>query len=162
MLFWLLAESIDVDEGNRFTRIALGLGAGESRLATEVHIFRVMHGERAEVLAFTTHADSGKMPGLILSMGAGELLLGPVTPITAGRQRGIENLRTGWMNPRGKPTSPIGEARRDAQNQDADHGKPDQGGSATTRLNLVSGRLFRRAQYRVRGAHRIYRWPIGS
>ncbi len=43
-----------VDEGNRFTRIALGLGAGESRLTTEVHVFRVMHGERAEVLSFTT------------------------------------------------------------------------------------------------------------
>src|SRR5258708_3900539 len=73
---------IDVDEGNRFTRIALGLGAGESRLATEVHVFRVMHGQQAEVLAFTTYADSGKMPGLMLSIGAGEFLLGPVTAIT--------------------------------------------------------------------------------
>jgi hypothetical protein len=52
-----------VDEGNRLTRIAFGLGAGESRLTTEVHVFRVNHGERAEVLSFTTHADSGKMPG---------------------------------------------------------------------------------------------------
>src|SRR5713101_7248112 len=43
-----------VDEGNRFTRIALGLGAGESRLTTEVHVFRVIHGARAEVLSFTT------------------------------------------------------------------------------------------------------------
>jgi hypothetical protein len=73
---------IDVDEGNRFTRIALGLGAGESRLATEVHVFRVMHGQRAEVLAFSTYADSGRMPGVILSIGAGEFLLGPITAIT--------------------------------------------------------------------------------
>jgi hypothetical protein len=72
-----------VDEGNRFTRIALGLGAGESRLMTEVHVFRVMHGERAEVLSFTTHADSGKMPGVLPSMGAGELALGPIKLITA-------------------------------------------------------------------------------
>ena len=72
-----------VDEGNRFTRIALGLGAGESRLTTEVHVFRVMHGERAEVLSFTTHADSGKMPGVLPSMGAGELMLGPIKLITA-------------------------------------------------------------------------------
>jgi Domain of unknown function (DUF4410) len=72
-----------VDEGNRFTRIALGLGVGESRLDTEVHVFRVMHGERAEVLAFTTHADSGMMPGLVPSMGVGQLLLGPITLITA-------------------------------------------------------------------------------
>jgi hypothetical protein len=72
-----------VDEGNRFTRIALGLGAGESRLTTEVHVFRVMHGERAEVLSFTTHANSGKMPGVLPSMGAGQLVLGPIKLITA-------------------------------------------------------------------------------
>jgi hypothetical protein len=73
---------IDVDEGNRFTRIALGLGAGESRLDTEVHVYRVVEGEKAEVLTFITHADSGKMPGLLPSMGAGELVLGPITAIT--------------------------------------------------------------------------------
>jgi hypothetical protein len=72
-----------VDEGNRFTRIALGLGAGESRLTTEVHVFRVIHGERAEVRSFTTHADSGKMPGVLPSMGIGELVLGPINLITA-------------------------------------------------------------------------------
>lgn len=74
---------VDVDEGNRFTRVAVGLGAGESRLATEVHVFRVVNGEKAEVLAFTTHANSGKMPGLAASMGLGELVLGPITAITA-------------------------------------------------------------------------------
>ena len=40
-------------------------------------------GERAEVLAFTTHADSGKMPGVLPSMGVGELVLGPITLITS-------------------------------------------------------------------------------
>jgi hypothetical protein len=72
---------IDADEGNRFTRIALGLGAGESRLDTEVHVFRVVQGERAEVLAFNTHADSGRMPGLVPSMGVGELVFGPITAL---------------------------------------------------------------------------------
>ena len=73
---------IDVDEGNRFTRIALGLGAGESRLDTEVHVYRVVEGEKAEVLTFTTHADSGRMPGLLPSMGVGQMVLGPITAIT--------------------------------------------------------------------------------
>ena len=73
---------IDVDEGNRFTRIALGFGAGESRLDTEVHVYRVVEGEKAEVLTFTTHADSGRMPGLLASMGVGEMVLGPITAIT--------------------------------------------------------------------------------
>ncbi len=73
-----------VDEGNRFTRIALGLGAGENRASMSgIHVFRVTYGERAEVLAFTSHADSGRMPGLLPSMGMGQLLLGPITLITA-------------------------------------------------------------------------------
>ena len=46
-------------------------------------MFRVIHGERAEVLSFTTHADSGKMPGVLPSMGVGELMLGPIKLITA-------------------------------------------------------------------------------
>jgi hypothetical protein len=74
---------IDVDEGNRFTRVALGFGLGESRLVTEVHVFRVVNDEKAEVLAFTTHADSGKMPGVAASMGFGELMLGPITAINS-------------------------------------------------------------------------------
>jgi hypothetical protein len=72
----------DVDEGNRLTRVAVGLGAGESRLKTEVHVFRVVNGEKAEVLAFTTRANSGKMPGMLASMGIGELALGPITLFT--------------------------------------------------------------------------------
>ncbi|MGO9454914.1 MAG: DUF4410 domain-containing protein [Candidatus Binataceae bacterium] len=72
---------IDVSEGNRVTRVVFGLGMGESRLATEVHVFRVVNGEKAEVLTFTTHAYSGKMPGVATSMGFGELFLGPITLI---------------------------------------------------------------------------------
>ena len=30
-------------------------------------------------MAFTTHADSGKMPGLLPSLGVGELFIGPIT-----------------------------------------------------------------------------------
>ena len=74
---------IEVDEGNRFTRVALGFGLGESHLTTEVHVFHVVNDEKAEVLAFTTHANGGKMPGIATSMGFGELILGPITAITA-------------------------------------------------------------------------------
>jgi hypothetical protein len=73
---------VKVDEGNRFTRVAFGLGLGESRLATEVHVFRVVNGERAEVLSFTTQANSGRMPGMAASLGFGELFLGPITLIS--------------------------------------------------------------------------------
>jgi len=73
---------IDVDEGNSLNRVAIGLGAGESTLDTEVHVYRVSHGERAEVLAFTTHADSGRMPGLAESMPLGVFLIGPITVLS--------------------------------------------------------------------------------
>jgi len=73
---------IYVNEGNRFTRVAFGLGMGESRLATEVQVFRVVNGQKAEVLSFITHANSGKMPGVAASIGFGELFLGPITLIS--------------------------------------------------------------------------------
>jgi len=73
---------LHVDEGNRFTRIGVGLGAGASTLDTEVHVYRVSQGERAEVLSFTTHADSGKMPGLAESLPLGVFLIGPITAFT--------------------------------------------------------------------------------
>jgi hypothetical protein len=70
---------VQVNEGNRFTRVALGLGFGESKLATEVRVYRVTNGERAEVLRFTTYADSGRMPGVAESFGFGEMFIGPIT-----------------------------------------------------------------------------------
>ena len=73
---------IDVDEGNSLTRIGLGLGVGESNLDTEVRVYRVSHGERAEVLSFTTHADSGRMPGLAETMPLGVFLIGPITVLS--------------------------------------------------------------------------------
>lgn len=76
---------VNANEGDRLTRIALGLGAGESSLDTEVHVFRVSDGERAEVLAFTTHADSGKMPGVLPSLGMGELFIGTITTIAKAK-----------------------------------------------------------------------------
>ena len=76
---------INANEGNRLSRIALGSGAGESSLDTEVHVFRVAYGEQAEVLAFTTHADSGKMPGIVPSLGVGELFIGTITVLAKAK-----------------------------------------------------------------------------
>jgi Domain of unknown function (DUF4410) len=76
---------INANEGDRLTRVALGCGAGESSLDTEVHVFQLARGERAEVLAFTTHADSGKMPGVLPSLGAGELFIGTITVLAKAK-----------------------------------------------------------------------------
>jgi hypothetical protein len=84
---------IDANEGNRLTRIALGFGAGESYLDTDVQVFRLAHGEQAEVLAFTTHADSGKMPGLLPSMGFGEFFIGPITALSEAKDIASSGLK---------------------------------------------------------------------
>jgi hypothetical protein len=76
---------INANEGNRLSRIALGCGAGESSLDAEVHVFRVAYGEQAEVLAFTSHADSGKMPGIVPSLGVGELFIGTITVLAKAK-----------------------------------------------------------------------------
>ena len=80
---------LDVNEGNRLMRVGVGLGAGQSTLDTEVHVFRVSHGEWAEILAFNTHADSGRMPGLAESMPLAVFLIGPITAFSV-----IENAAT--------------------------------------------------------------------
>jgi hypothetical protein len=81
----VIGRLIDVDEGNGLTRIAVGLGAGESSLDTEVQVYRVSRGQRAEVLSFTTHADSGRMPGLAETMPLGVFLIAPITVLSTVR-----------------------------------------------------------------------------
>ncbi len=59
----------DISEGNRLRRTVIGLGAGQSVVNTNVQVFhRTVEGSH-ELLDFTTHADSGQMPGVAI-MGA--------------------------------------------------------------------------------------------
>jgi hypothetical protein len=72
-------EFLKVDEGNRLRRMVIGFGAGASKLDTQVNLFRVTEGTRQSLLQFTTHADSGKMPGAAVTMGAGAAAQGGAT-----------------------------------------------------------------------------------
>lgn len=56
-------EFTDINEGNRLRRMVIGLGAGASTLDTDVRVYQRVNGNPQQVLAFNTHADSGKMPG---------------------------------------------------------------------------------------------------
>ncbi len=62
-------EFIDVEEGNRLERLVIGFGAGASKVDTEIHVYYGAHSRK--LLDFKTHADSGKMPGAAVTMGAG-------------------------------------------------------------------------------------------
>lgn len=61
----------DLSEGNRLRRLVIGFGAGASKLDTNVQVFHLADTKSNEVLGFSTHADSGKMPGAAVTGPAG-------------------------------------------------------------------------------------------
>ena len=61
----------NINEGNRLRRLVIGFGAGASVLDTEVDVAQKTVDGTRQVMAFTTHADSGKMPGAAVTAGAG-------------------------------------------------------------------------------------------
>ncbi len=64
-------EFTDINEGNRLRRLVIGFGAGASTLDTNVSMYQKTNGGYQKLLDFTTHADSGKMPGAAVTGGAG-------------------------------------------------------------------------------------------
>jgi Domain of unknown function (DUF4410) len=64
-------EFTNVSEGNRLRRTMIGFGAGASTLDTNVVVYQNSGGIPRQILAFSTHADSGKMPGALVTGGAG-------------------------------------------------------------------------------------------
>jgi Domain of unknown function (DUF4410) len=59
----------DIDQGNKLRRMVIGLGMGQSKLDANVQVYQVVDGVRTQIMDFTTHADSGSMPGAAI-MGA--------------------------------------------------------------------------------------------
>ena len=64
-------EFTDISEGNRLRRTVIGLGSGASTLDTSVSVYQRTNEAPTQVLAFNTHADSGKMPGAAVMGPAG-------------------------------------------------------------------------------------------
>lgn len=76
-------QFLTADEGNRARRLIIGFGAGASKLDTQVIVSQISGGGTSQLLNFKTHADSGKMPGAAVTMGAGAAAQG-ATVATAG------------------------------------------------------------------------------
>jgi hypothetical protein len=70
---------LDVDEGNRLQRTALGFGAGQSKVDTKVELYAPSTSGPTKLLEFTTHADSGSMPGALVTGAAGAAASGGMT-----------------------------------------------------------------------------------
>jgi hypothetical protein len=71
-------EFVDINEGNRLRRMVIGLGTGQATLNTKVQIYQMANGNATQILDFTTHADSGSMPGAALTAPAGAAAGGAV------------------------------------------------------------------------------------
>jgi len=75
----LTGQFIDINEGNRLRRLVIGFGAGASKVDTQVQLLAPSGGRFRTLLDFKTHAESGKMPGAAVTMGAGAAAQGAVT-----------------------------------------------------------------------------------
>jgi len=61
----------DINEGNRLRRMVVGLGSGQSTLDTNVQTYQKTDEGSQQLADFTTHADSGYMPGAGITGPAG-------------------------------------------------------------------------------------------
>lgn len=77
-------EFTDINEGNRLRRMVIGLGVGQSSLDTSVQVYQMAHGATRQILDFTTHADSGEMPGAALTAPAGAAAGGAAAAASLG------------------------------------------------------------------------------
>jgi hypothetical protein len=62
---------MDLGQGNRPQRMVIGLGMGASVIDTRVGLYQYSNGNSTQLLTFTTHADSGEVPGVGITGPAG-------------------------------------------------------------------------------------------
>ncbi|MBI1813937.1 MAG: DUF4410 domain-containing protein [Deltaproteobacteria bacterium] len=84
---------IDIDEGNQLRRLVIGLGAGQSKIDTQVQVLSPSGDGYRTLMEFKTHADSGEMPGAAVTMGAGAAAQGGVTAGMAVANAGIGGVK---------------------------------------------------------------------
>ncbi len=77
-------QFVEINEGNRLRRMVIGLGVGSSTLDTDVQVYQMAGGATQQVMNFTTHADSGKMPGAALTAPAGAAAGGAIAAASLG------------------------------------------------------------------------------
>ena len=64
-------QLLTVDEGNRFRRFAIGLGAGATEVSAKTRVAILVDGKETPIEEFTVTGKSGRMPGAAVSLGAG-------------------------------------------------------------------------------------------
>ncbi len=92
----------DINEGNRLRRMVIGLGAGQSTLDTVVQGYQKTDEGSQQVMDFSTHADSGYMPGAGITGPAGAAAGGAAAATTLAvnvAATGVKNVTssTGFL-----------------------------------------------------------------
>jgi hypothetical protein len=75
----IVGNFVDIDEGNRLRRLVIGFGAGKAQIDTQAQVLYATAGGNRTLTEFTTHTDSGEMPGAAVTMGAGAAAQGGLT-----------------------------------------------------------------------------------
>jgi hypothetical protein len=70
-------QFLTVNEGNPLRRLVVGFGTGASVVESQVQVYQ--GPEARKLLDFTTHSNSGNMPGAATTMGVGAAAAGGVT-----------------------------------------------------------------------------------
>lgn len=85
----------DISEGNRLQRTVIGLGAGASSVDTQVGLYQYSNGNSTQLLTFTTHSTSGRMPGVGITGPAGAAAGGAAAAASIGvnvAATGVKNI----------------------------------------------------------------------
>jgi hypothetical protein len=81
-----------VDEGNPLHRLVIGFGSGASTVDSQVQVYQGDDSQR--VLEFTTHSDSGILPGAAPTMAAGAVAQGGVTAGMVAANAAVSGVKT--------------------------------------------------------------------
>jgi hypothetical protein len=85
-------QFLTVDEGNPLHRLVIGFGSGTSTVQSRAQVYQ--GGDGRKILEFTTHSNSGMMPGAAAMLGAGAAVQGGVTAGMVVANTAISGVKT--------------------------------------------------------------------
>jgi len=85
-------QFLTVDEGNPLRRLVIGFGSGTSTVESRVQVYQ--SGSPRRMLEFTTHSDSGRLPGAAPALGAGVAVQGGVTAGMVVANAAVSGVKT--------------------------------------------------------------------
>ena len=108
----ITGQFLNVDEGNKGARLVIGFGKGQSKVDIRVQLYGYgLDQSRSEpetvptkLLEFDTHADSGSMPGAIVTGPAGAAAAGGLTVGVAAANIGMGAIKS-YRSAMGQMTS---------------------------------------------------------